>query len=142
MTSDFKQNLSTEEQEIFINALVYILNTDKNFKPAKNEYLVHQAKEIGFPMKKLSTIKPIVKPETISNNLLKIHNVRLRRYFMREMIMLAISDHELTDTEMCNIYKIGTAIGIKQDKINDFFLWAAQGIEWQVEGVRLVEDDL
>ncbi len=142
MTSTFKQDLSAEEQEIFLKALLYILNTDKNFKPAKNEYLVHQAKEIGFPMKKLSALKPALKPETISNELLKIHNVRLRRYFVREMIMLAISDHELTDVEMCNIYKIGTAIGIKQDKINDFFLWAAQGIEWQVEGVRLVEDDL
>ncbi len=142
MTSTFKQDLSAEEQEIFLRALLYILNTDKNFKPAKNEYLVHQAKEIGFPMKKLSALKPALKPETISNELLKIHNVRLRRYFVREMIMLAISDHELTDVEMCNIYKIGTAIGIKQDKINDFFLWAAQGIEWQVEGVRLVEDDL
>lgn len=142
MTSTFKQNLSNEEQEILIKALSYVLNKDKDFKPAKNEYLIHQAKEIGFSIKKLSAIKPIAKPETISNELLKIHNVRLRRYFMREMIMLAISDHELTDTEMCNIYKIGTAIGIKQDKINDFFLWAAQGIEWQVEGVRLVEDDL
>lgn len=142
MTSTFKQDLSTEEQEIFLRALLYILNTNQNFKPAKNEYLVHQAKEIGFPIKKLSALKPALKPETISNELLKIHNVRLRRYFVREMIMLAISDHELTDVEMCNIYKIGTAIGIKQDKINDFFLWAAQGIEWQVEGVRLVEDDL
>lgn len=142
MTSSFKQNLNEDEQEIFIKVLVYVLNSDKNFKPEKNEYLLHLAKEIGFPIKKLSAIKPIARPETVSNELLKIHNVRLRRYFMREMIMLAISDHELTDTEMCNIYKIGTAIGIKQDKINDFFLWAAQGIEWQVEGVRLVEDDL
>ncbi len=142
MTSTFKQNLSDEEQETLIKILSYVLNTSKDFKPAKNEYLTHLAKEIGFPMKNLSTLQAISKPETVSNELLKIHNVRLRRYFMREMIMLAISDHELTDTEMCNIYKIGTAIGIKQDKINDFFLWAAQGIEWQVEGVRLVEDDL
>ena len=58
---------------------------------------------------------------------------------IREMISFAIVDHEISDEEMCQIYKIGTAIGVKEGKINDFFLWAAAGIEWQIEGERLIE---
>ncbi len=57
------------------------------------------------------------------------------------MIVMAVADHELTDTEMCAIYEIATGVGVKQEKINDFFLWAAKGIEWQIEGSHLVEDD-
>ena len=98
--------------------------------------------EINFPAAELKTLKKLKKPESVSNELLKIADIRLRRYFIREMVMLSISDHELTDEEMCNIYKIGCAIGVKEDKINDFFLWAAQGVEWQIEEVRMVEDDL
>lgn len=142
MSSTFKENLGEEEKVIYLGALMYILGGGKTISPERNEYLKRQAEEIGFPEKELKNIKKIKRPETISNRLLEIRNVRLRRYFLREMIMLAITDHELCDVEMCNIYKIGTAIGIKEDKINDFFLWAAQGVEWQIEGVRLVEDDL
>ena len=58
------------------------------------------------------------------------------------MIMLAIADHELSDTEVDTIYDIGTKTGISVDKIDDFFLWAAKGVEWQIESVKLVEEDL
>ncbi len=142
MSSTFKENMSEEEKIIYLEALMYTLSADKGVSADRRRYLTRQAQEIGFPEKELKNIRVIKKPETISNELLKIRNLRLRRYFIREMIMLAIADHELGDAEMCNIYKIGTAIGIKEDKINDFFLWAAQGVEWQIEGVRLVEDDL
>lgn len=66
--------------------------------------------------------------------------MRLKRYIIREMIMLAMANHELSDEEMAAIYTIGMNIGIKEDKINDFFLWAAEGLEWQLAGVKLVEE--
>ena len=53
-----------------------------------------------------------------------------------------MANHELSDEEMAAIYTIGMNIGIKEDKINDFFLWAAEGLEWQLAGVKLVEEDL
>ena len=53
-----------------------------------------------------------------------------------------LGDHELTDEEIQTIYQIGTCSGLKEEKISDFFLWAAKGIEWQIEGTQLVEDNL
>ena len=141
MSETFKKSLNDEEKNIYLKALSYILNC-ANKDTKEGDFLIKQAKEINFPTNNLKGIKKISRPETISNELLKIKDVRLRRYFMREMIMLAVSDHELADNEMCNIYKIATSVGIKEEKINDFFLWAAQGVEWQIEGTRLVEDDL
>lgn len=142
MSSTFKENLDSEAKAVYLEVLMYVLGADTRLTPEQTRYLEKQALEISFPAAELKTLKKLKKPESVSNELLKIADIRLRRYFIREMVMLSISDHELTDEEMCNIYKIGCAIGVKEDKINDFFLWAAQGVEWQIEGVRMVEDDL
>ena len=58
------------------------------------------------------------------------------------MIMLAIADHEITDDEIRNIYQIAEAVGVSGEKVGDFFIWAAKGIEWKLEGIQLVEEDL
>lgn len=142
MSATYKDNLDATAQQVYLEVLIYVLGGDKKLTKEQAHYLERQAQEIGFPLSELKNIKKIKRPESLSNELLKIEDIRLRRYFVREMIMLAISDHELTDAEMCDIYKIGCAVGVKEDKINDFFLWAAQGVEWQIEGVRMVEDDL
>lgn len=142
MSATYKDNLDATAQQVYLEVLIYVLGGDKKLTKEQTHYLERQAQEIGFPLSELKNVKKIKRPESLSNELLKIEDIRLRRYFVREMIMLAISDHELTDAEMCDIYKIGCAIGVKEDKINDFFLWAAQGVEWQIEGVRMVEDDL
>ena len=139
MKSSFKQNLNTEEKIIYLKTLFYatickIIDD--------SEYILAQAKEMGITLRELRKIKKPQKPESISNELLNIKDLKLRHYFIREMISLAIIDHEISDEEMCLIYKIGSAIGVKEEKINDFFLWAAAGVEWQIEGERLVEDCL
>ncbi|MBE6452723.1 MAG: hypothetical protein E7012_04460 [Alphaproteobacteria bacterium] len=139
MEPSFKQNLSYEDKIIYLNSLLYVMAPKTT---SRCEYIRKQAKDIGFPAKELSKIKKNLKPETASLELLKVRDLKTRRYIIREMIMLAINDHELSDAEMCDIYKIGAAVGIKEEKINDFFLWAAQGIEWQIEGISLVEEDL
>ena len=82
------------------------------------------------------------KTESVIKELQTIADIRIRRFILREMILLAIADHEISDKEIETIYTIGMKIGIKQEKINDFFIWAAKGIEWQIEGSQLVDEDL
>ncbi len=142
MNSSFTENLSDENKIIFLEVLAFVLGSGKALNPEQNALLKAQAAELGLSEADVKRIKKIKRSETAANALLRVRDVRLRRYFIREIIMLAIADHELADSEMCNIYKIGCAVGIKEDKINDFFLWAAQGVEWQLEGIRMVEDDL
>jgi hypothetical protein len=139
MNSSFKLDLNNEDKAVYLKALLYVMAPKTN---SRCEYIRKQAKEIGFPTKELNKVKKITKPEALSLELLKVSDIRLRRYLIREMILLAINDHELSDTEICDMYKIGAAAGIKEDKINDFFIWAAQGVEWQLDGISLVEEDI
>ena len=113
----------------------------KKLNEKKLEHLKARAFEIGFDMRKLKTKCSLKAPELIKL-ISGIEDIRLKRYVVREMIMLAIADHELTDKDVDTIYHIGTQSGVSQDKIDDFFLWAARGVEWQIEGIKLVEEDL
>lgn len=137
-----RNEITEEEKIIYLKALAYTLNIDKRDTIEREKYLELKAFEIGYNIKELKSIKKVKKAEEIIKELKSIGSLRMRRYILREMIMLAIADHELSDNEICTIYNIGTSSGIKEEKINDFFLWAAQGIEWQMEGRCLVEEDL
>ena len=119
-----------------------ILSKEERKCADNDEYLRQQAEQAGFDPAAVKKIKPAKKADDLIKELKQVSSMRLKRYIIREMIMLAMANHELSDEEMAAIYTIGMNIGIKEDKINDFFLWAAEGLEWQLAGVKLVEEDL
>lgn len=136
------RNLTDRQKDAYLHSMSYILNIDKKENGDKKEYLKTKLHELGLPLSNLSKIKKGITAEEVVRQLRGIGNIRVRRFILRDMILLALSDRELTDEEIQTIYKIGTGANIKQEKINDLFLWAAKGVEWQIEGARLVEEDL
>lgn len=138
----FKSDLTKAEKKTYLRILAYVMKTGKTKAQIQKDYLEIQAKEAGFPASELEKLKPIANKDELIKELKSIANIRSRRFILREIVMLSVTDHEITDAEMAAIYEVGTKSGIKEEKINDFFLWAAQGIEWQIEGAKLVEEDL
>lgn len=136
-----KKEFNLKQKKIFLKALTYILNIENKPSERKTEYLRLQAAELGIDPAKAAP-KKALKPADIVKDLASLDDIRAKRYILREMIILAIADHELSDKEIKTIYEIGLQAGLKQEKINDFFLWAAEGVEWQLNGARLVEEDL
>ena len=133
--------LTLEEKYIYLGALAYVLNINKKPSPAKIDYLQSKVKEVCLSAAELKKIKtpPI---EQLATKLKAIKNVISRRYILRDMILLATADHDLSDKEVDAIYKLGMGAGISQDKIDDIFMWSAQGVAWQIEGIRLIEEDI
>ncbi len=139
--SSFKKEMNPEEKITFMEALTFALDFDGEQSPIQQEHLLRQAFECSLSAAELKKVKKLKKPEDLIKRLKDIPHKKTKRFIVREMIVMAVLDHELSDKEMCTIYEIGTGAGLKQDKINDFFLWAAKGVEWQIEGAHLVEDD-
>ncbi len=133
--------LNATERNVYIASLLYILNL-KDSKDKNTGYVLSRIKDLGLDESVLQKIKPARTPEDMYKLIAKVSNVRVRRYILREMILVAISNHELSDEEVASIYNIGLHAGIKNEKINDFFLWAAKGLEWEIEGIQLIEGDL
>ena len=137
--SAFKKELSDEEKTTYIRALICVLGGKNNLSDEHKSYLKHQAEEIGMSAAEFRKVPAPKNTDELAKEIKKIASVCLRRFILREMIMLAIADHEITDEEMKTIYAVGINAGIKEDKINDFFIWAAKGLEWQLEGECLIE---
>lgn len=135
------KNFDENEKNVYMKALSFMLSLDKKNTVEKLDYLKIQAARCGYDGRKIKT-KSNDKISDIALALNKIDNIAIRRYILLNMIMLTIAGHELLDTEVDTIYGIGTKAGISVDKIDDFFLWAARGVEWQIEGMRIVEEDL
>lgn len=136
-----KKEFTLRQKKIFLKILSYILNIEDTPSERKTEYLRLQAMELNVDLDK-AVPKKALKPADIVKDLAAFDDIRAKRYILREMIILAIADHELSDKEIKTIYEIGLLSGLKQEKIDDFFLWAAEGVEWQLNGLRLVEEDL
>ncbi len=136
----FTADMTEEEKNIYLQALKYVL--EANNTTSNNDFISDLAQKTGVTKKQLRELPKVENIDMLIKLIRKIPNIRKKRFIIREMIMLAMADHEISDKEMHDIYKVGTAVGIKEEKINDFFLWAAQGLEWQVEGIRLIEKDL
>ena len=131
--------MTSEQKEIFIAAMFFVMDLSQN---QETDYLTNRIKELGMSESALKKIKKFKSPEEAAAAIKTIKDIKLRRYILREMILVAISNHELSDEEISTIYAIGTHIGIKQEKVSDFFLWAAKGLEWEIEGLQLIEGDL
>lgn len=136
------KNFSEEQKEVYMQALLFMKNIEKATAAVKKEFIDLRALEAHFPQKKLSSLKPLKKTEEVAALLKKSNDVCFKRFVLREMIILSLVDHEITDKEIKAIYKTGSQAGISEEKIDDFFLWAAKGLEWQLEGLKLVEEDL
>lgn len=135
------KKLTVTERKAYIASLFYILNLNGN--PKKNmEYIMSRIADLGLDESALSKIPQAKSAEEMYKLIAKVKNIRTKRYILREMILVAISNHELSDAEIASIYNIGRHAGIKDEKINDFFLWAAKGLEWEIEGIQLIEGDL
>ena len=135
------ENFNAKEKSVYLKALVYVLSLSGNNK-IKNEYFLLQLKKVGISEDKIEKGKPVCKIEALVDNIRSLENLRIQRFIIREMIMLAVADQEVTDDEIRTIYQVAESAGISSEKVGDFFIWAAKGIEWQLEGVQLIEEDL
>lgn len=134
--------LSKTEKKIYLQALAFVLDMNKKDSKTIADYLKAQADEIDVGETMLNQIKANLPEDKLIKELAKISSIPCKRFILREMILLAIADHEVKDEEIEKLHRIGSTMGIAEAKINDFFIWAAQGLEWQLQGIKLVEEDL
>lgn len=135
-------SFDAKEKLASLKALVYMLNINKKHNKNKYEYFLMQIKAIGIAESKYEECKNNCAYSDVVKSLKSLDSIRTQRYIIREMIMLAISGYNISDEDIRVIYKIAEDIGVSSEKVGDFFIWAAKGIEWRIEGAQLVEEDL
>lgn len=75
-----------------------------------------QMAETGLSESEYKKIKCNCKTDALIKDLEQITDIRAKRYILREMILLAVADHELQDEEVEDLHKIGKGMGISEEK--------------------------
>ena len=130
-------NLNEEQKIIFLKALAYMAKIDgrldedeiKYIKDIAAEYQISQSTEI-FDFKE----------EEIFNQIKKLNNRRICLELIKELWFLGHSDSDLSDDEVLFIGKIGTAMGIELEKIEQISDWVVDKIIWLEKGKIIFED--
>lgn len=136
------KNFHTKEKTACLKALAYVLHLNNRNKQAKREYLGVQMKAMGIPEEKFDETEPPCSFNTLVKTLQNLDDQRVQRFIIRQMVTLAVADHDIGEDEIRAIYQLAETTGVSSEKVGDFFIWAAKGIEWKLEGIQLVEEDL
>ena len=114
------QTINQCRKRLYIQALAYVLGADDKDPKSKENYLLAQIADLGLPESALKQALAKGTEEQLIKNLPQIDCTRTKRYILREMILLALADHEITDKEVESLHNIGRSMGISDEKTNDF----------------------
>ena len=131
------QSWEEKDKQIYLSSLSYVMNSENAKSLERKEFMKNKAREFSVPLTKIKKVKTA---EELISLLKTIESTKVKYFIVRDMILMTLADHDVSDSEMKKIYDISTQIGISSEKVDDFFLWAAKGLEWQIAGARLVED--
>lgn len=130
-------NLNEEQKIIFLKALAYMAKIDgrldedeiKYIKDIAAEYQISQSTEI-FDFKE----------EEFFNQIKKLNNRRICLELIKELCFLGHSDSDLSDEEVLFIGKIGAAMNIGLEKIEQISNWVVDKIIWEEQGKLIFEE--
>jgi uncharacterized tellurite resistance protein B-like protein len=138
-----KRKLTKKQKLAYLTTLSHVMHIDREIAEEEIEFLENQSIELGgISDEEFEKAIEKTNSKNVVSTLKAIKDIKSKRFILREMIALAIADHELDDNEVELIYNIGIEIGVEEDKISDMFMWAAKGVEWRLQGNRLIEEDL
>ncbi len=131
-------DLNNEQKEAFIKALVFVMCAD-GAKEEEKAFIKLAMDVYSVNTISLEDVVAPVSAAEVKRIAVKIEDERARRYLVREMIALGFSDGDFSENEMEIVFDIGEALGVSEERINDMIDWAVAGLEWQLEGIDLIE---
>ncbi len=130
--SDIKKNsifnsATPEEKEVFLSTLCTLAQIDSKIKPEEMSFIETIANEMKVPLKshffRYSQEVCIKKAEQINNR-------RLGLELIKDLLAIAYTDDNFSDSEGHFICKIGDALKIEAQKIGEISSWLIDHIIW------------
>lgn len=137
--NNYITQLSEDEKITFIQTLTLLARIDNNFEEEEKIFIQDLAIIFGISKDKA----PIVLQQISDNELLqKISQIKNRQaalQLIKECCLLANSDGDLSEREIILIGKIGQAMGIELEKIEQISQWVIDRIIWLEQGKLIFE---
>ena len=130
----------TEEEKItFLKVLVAMSRSDNNFDDEEKAFIQDIAIAFGVKKDKTEEILAPTSDEELIKSVSKIKNRQIALNLIKEACLLANSDGDLSDHEIILIGKIGQAMGVELEKIEQISQWIIDRIVWLEQGKIIFE---
>lgn len=134
------EKLNEDQKIAFLKAFSRLAAADGHFDKDEKEFIKHVAMTFGVSSKRVNEILKIDNDEEIIEEVKKIDNRRAALELIKEMCVLAHADDELSDKETAFIGKVGMAMGVDLDKIEQISNWVIDRLIWLEEAKIIFEE--
>ena len=131
----------TEDQKVaFMKAFSRLAGADGHLDEDELAFIRSMARIYGIFDKRVDEILKIDSDEEVVNAVKVIDNRRAALELIKEMCVLAHADDELSDQETLLIGRVGQAMGVELEKIEQISNWIIDRIIWLEQAKIIFEE--
>ena len=131
--------MSIDERKSFLRILTHLAGFDGNFDEKEKQFIKDLAIIFGISKKDLPIILEPVPTDEIIKEASNIKNRQAALQLIKEACLLSNSDGDLSEQEVLFIGKIGEAMNVELEKIEQISQWVIDRIIWLEEGKIIFE---
>lgn len=131
----------TEDQKVaFMKAFSRLAGADGHLDEDELAFIRSMARIYGISDKRVDEILKIDSDEEVVNAVKVIDNRRAALELIKEMCVLAHADDELSDQKTLLIGRVGQAMGVELEKIEQISNWIIDRIIWLEQAKIIFEE--
>lgn len=127
-----------EEKKIFFQVLIHLSAADGHTDDSEVEFIKKAAETHGI--KNIEELFAAIDEKEILDKVKSIKNRHLALELIKEMCMLSHVDNLLSDEETLFIGKVGIALGVEMEKIEQISNWVIDRIIWLEQAKYIFEE--
>lgn len=127
-----------KEKEIFFQVLIHLSAADGHTDDSEIDFIKEAAETHGI--KNIDELFAVTDEKEILEKVKIIKNRHLALELIKEMCMLSHVDNLLSDEETLFIGKIGIALGVEMEKIEQISNWVIDRIIWLEQAKYIFEE--
>ena len=137
---EFFEDVDLDQRIAFLGAIAHLARVDGEFDGNEKQFFVDLAKLYNLSKE---DAKEAIRPRSEEDALASVKTITDRGFalvLIREMFYLGYEDGDLSDSEILFISKVGMALNIPLEKMEQICNWVIRGIEWEEEGAEIFSD--
>lgn len=132
-------SMSEDERVVFLKTLAKLAMSDGEFDDEERLFIREMALVLGVPENRHEEIRAKATDDEIVEGVKIIRDRKKAMELVKEMCLLANSDGDLSDREVLLIGRVGQAMGLELEKIEQISQWVVDRIIWLEEGKIIFE---
>ena len=137
---EYLNKLDENQRGVIIKILARLANADGKLDDSEKEFIRQVAKVYKVSEKRIEEILNFGSDEDIIQSAKIINNRKVALELIKEMCILAHADNELTESETLFIGRVGQAMGVELEKIQQISQWVIERIIWMEEAKIIFEE--